>query len=89
MTQPLVHAEGLLLRRTFENVLLLVPGSSQVLNLSGTALALWECFASASTPREAAARLAAGYGRDALTLVPDVVAVAQDLEARGALVPAP
>ena len=84
-----VRSPGLLWRRTFDRVVLLVPGSGDdCLVLPGTGIAVWECFAEPCSVAEAVEGLAAAFGADPEVVARDVVPITEALVAQGALVEA-
>jgi hypothetical protein len=82
----LVHSPRALWRRTTRGMLLLTDAIHEPRALAGTAAALWECFAEARTPDEAAERLAVSFGIGVERARSEIAPVVDDLVALGALV---
>jgi hypothetical protein len=62
LTTRYVRSRKVLWRKTFDRVVLLVPGSDRSLSLSGTGIDLWENLAEARSMDEIAGALAEEYG---------------------------
>ena len=66
-------------------VLLLLPGGSEVLHLNDSASALWQALDEPRTLDEVVALLAEAYAADPSVVHADLLALLPELQARGAL----
>jgi hypothetical protein len=81
-----VRSRDLLWRRTFDRVVLLVPGSDQSVTLSGTGVDLWEHLAEPRSLDAISAELADRYGTAAAAVERDVRPTLDALVTRGVVV---
>lgn len=72
-------------RRTFDRVLVRVPGEGVVVELAGTAVALWDRVQEPCRFDDLCTGLAEGHGADLDTVAADVAAAVEELAACGVL----
>ncbi|NIR37519.1 MAG: PqqD family protein [Actinobacteria bacterium] len=72
-------------RRTFDRVLVRVPGEGVVVELAGTAVALWDRVEQPCRFDDLCAELAGRHGADLGTVTADVAAAVGELTAGGVL----
>lgn len=80
-----VRASDVLWRRTAATVVLLAAGDDEVVELAGTAVALWETLVEPASVEEVTAQLAAQFGVTAGVVAGDVASAVGDLVRRGVL----
>lgn len=78
----------MLWRRTFDCVVVLVPGTDDCLVLGGTGTALWDCFDTVRSLQEVAVELADTFGAVVALVHDDLSPVTEALLAQGVLVEA-
>jgi hypothetical protein len=78
-----VRSSNVLWRRTFDRVVLLVPGSEQSVTLSGTGVDLWDHLAEPRSLDAMSAELADLYGTASAAVERDVRATLDALVERG------
>ena len=81
------HESRAFVRRTADCVLLLGPGGSAPLALRGTALAIWDAFASPRSVDEVARELSASYGAPLERVGAEVASLVEALHGDGMLAP--
>lgn len=79
------RAPDLLWRRTFDRVLILVPGTGDVVTLAGTGVDLWDALVVPRSLGQLATGLAELYETSRTEVEHDVAPVVADLAARGVL----
>lgn len=84
-TGRLRRRPDVLWRRSPDAVLLLPPGASEPVTLTGTGLDLWDLLAVPTSSADLARVLAARYGADPADVEADVVPVLDELAGCGAL----
>lgn len=88
-SQRYVQASALLSRRTAGGVVLVVPGSDEIVRLFGTAAAIWDAFGTPTAVNEAMEALARSYGTEGSSISADVEQTVRDLTAKRVLVESP
>ena len=83
-----VRNPALLWRRTFDRVVVLVPGTDDCVMLAGTGTNLWDCFAQPRSIDEAADVLADAFSAPPAVVREDVAPAVEALVADGVLVEA-
>lgn len=84
--EPVYQRDDVLWRRTYDRVLILVPGRDDFLTLQGSGCALWAALEEPGSLRALAERLAAIYGAPVEQIASDIAPVIEDLERCGAVV---
>ena len=79
------HESRAFVRRTADCVLLLGPKGSSPLALRGTALAIWDAFASPRSVNDVALELAASYDAPRERVSAEVASLVEALHGRGML----
>ncbi len=82
-----VHETRVFVRRTADCVLLLGTEGSSPLALRGTAIAIWNAFASPRSVDDVAEELAASYGAPFERVGTEVASLVETLQGRGMLIP--
>ena len=86
MTEPrLRRSPGVLWRRSLDAVVLVAPGSADLVTLVGTGPAVWELLADWRTLDDLAAILADAFGASSDQVRADLEPILSDLTAAGAL----
>lgn len=80
-----IRRAPVLWRSTIGAVLVRVPGGTEVTQIGGTGVALWEALEEPRTFAELSAVLATQHGVDAATVAEDLGPVVDDLIERGAI----
>ncbi len=85
-SEPEYRRNAVLWRRTYDRVVILVPGKDGFLTLSATGCDLWAALETPGTLRALAQRLAAIYEAPVEQIAADIIPVIENLERGGAIV---
>jgi hypothetical protein len=83
--EPVYHRSDVLWRRTYDRVLILVPGRDGILTLQGSGRDLWAALEEPGSVGALSQRLAAVYTAPVEQIASDIVPVIEDLARRGAV----
>jgi hypothetical protein len=84
--EPVYRRGDVLWRRTYDRVVILVPGRDGYLTLQATGCELWAALEEPGSLHALAQRLAAFYGASVEVIASDIVPVIEDLERCGAVI---
>ena len=79
------RASGAVWRSSLDQVIVSVPGSDELLVLTGTAADLWHALAESTTVDALSRRMADAFDGSADTIAADLTAALQDLATQGAV----
>lgn len=84
--EPIYRRNDVLWRRTYDRVLILIPGRDGILTLQGSGRDLWAALEEPGSVQALAQRLAAIYAAPVEHIASDIVPVIDDLARRGAVI---
>lgn len=84
--EPVYGRADVLWRQTYDRVMVLVPGRSDIVTLQGSGCALWAALADPDSVAGLAERLSAAYGAPADQIAADIMPVLTELVEEGAAV---
>ncbi|MGH3371757.1 MAG: PqqD family protein [Nocardioidaceae bacterium] len=83
--EPVYGRGDVLWRRTYDRVVLLLPGSGEFVTLKGTGCDLWAALEAPGSLGELAERLAEAYGAPVAQIAADIAPVIDELGRCGAV----